>query len=150
VPTDFSEASKAALNYACDLADSVGASLSILHVVEPCPVDPYPESCSLPPAYLDRVERDARIELDALLTAEDRQRYNAQLVLLCGPVAPVIVDYLRAHVGIDLVVMATHGRGGAARLMMGSVADKIVRTAPCPVVTIRASDVTEAEAGRAA
>jgi nucleotide-binding universal stress UspA family protein len=88
--------------------------------------------------------------LEAVLSAENRQRYNAQLVLLSGPVAPVILDYLRAHAGIDLVVMATHGRGGVARLMMGSVADKIVRTAPCPVVTIRASDVTEAEADRAA
>jgi nucleotide-binding universal stress UspA family protein len=150
VPTDFSHASKAALNYARELADSLGASLCILHVVEPCPVHPHAESCSLPAEYLKHVEQDARIKLEAVLSAEDKQRYNAQLVLLDGPVAQVIVDYLREHVGIALVVMATHGRGGVARLTMGSVADTIVRTAPCPVLTIRASEATDAAGGRAA
>jgi nucleotide-binding universal stress UspA family protein len=150
VPTDFSKPSKAALDYACTLADSVGASLCILHVFEPCPVHPHVESCSLPADYLKRVAEDARIALEGLLGAEDQQRLNARFVLLSGPVAPTILNYLREDVSIDLIVMATHGRGGVARLMMGSVADRIVRAAPCPVLTIRASEATEAHADRAA
>ncbi len=55
-----------------------------------------------------------------------------------------------AEGNIDLIVMATHGRGGVARLMMGSVADKIVRGAPCPVLTLRQSDESAAHASHAA
>jgi nucleotide-binding universal stress UspA family protein len=80
----------------------------------------------------------------------EKARYRATLVLRKGAPAQEILAYLREHDDIDLIVMATHGRGGVARLMMGSVADKIVRAAPCPVVTIRASEATEAGAGSAA
>lgn len=60
------------------------------------------------------------------------------------------LNYLREQGDIDLVVMATHGHGGAARLMMGSVADKVVRAAPCPVLTIRGAGEPGAHANRAA
>lgn len=79
-----------------------------------------------------------------------KQKYRATLVLRKGAAAQEILAYLREHDDIDLVVMATYGLGGVARLMMGSVADKILRAAPCPVVTIRASEAAETEAGRAA
>lgn len=150
VPTDFSEASKVALKYACELADALNASLSILHIVEnPFPPGAYTEYYSPPQDFLDRIERDSRSDLEAALTPEEKDRYRATLVLRKGAAAQEILLYLREH-DIDLVVMATHGRGAIARLMMGSVADKIVRAAPCPVVTIRAPEPTEAEAGRAA
>ena len=77
---------------------------------------------------------------EALLTAEQKEQLTGQ-VKSAGPQVRQrrsILDYLREQGDIDLVVMATHGRGGAARLMMGSVADKVVRAAPCPVLTIRA------------
>ena len=63
--------------------------------------------------------------------------HRVRLVVRRGTAAPEILRYLREHDDIDLVVMATHGRGGVARLMMGSVADTLVREAPCPVLTIR-------------
>jgi nucleotide-binding universal stress UspA family protein len=151
VPTDFSAASKAALKYACGLADSLNASLDILHAVDyPYSPGAYTEFYSLPQEFFDELETDARRSLEAVLTADAKERYRATLALRKGAAAREILSYLGEHHDIDLVVMATQGRGGVGRLMMGSVADKIVRTAPCPVVTIRASEATEAGAGRAA
>jgi nucleotide-binding universal stress UspA family protein len=138
VPTDFSEASRQALRYACSLADTVNASLHIIHVTEnPYFVGGYMEVYAPPPDYFEQVERQAQKGLDEMLTADQRQKYRAVLVWRTGSPATEILAYLRERNDIDLVVMATHGRGGVARMMMGSVADKIVRAAPCPVVTIR-------------
>ena len=150
VPTDFSEGSTSALAYARELADATGASLCVVHAVEPCPVNQYNEGCYLPANYLEQVESSARRDLESVLNAEEKRRYDARLVLLNGSAPQVILSYLRAHGDIDLVVMATHGRGGVSRFMMGSVADKIVRTAPCPVLTIRVLDAAESKADRAA
>jgi nucleotide-binding universal stress UspA family protein len=90
-----------------------------------------------PPLFFDQAERAARENLDACLTPDEIVKYRTALVLRTGAPAFQILEYLGDHPEIDLVVMATHGRGGVARLMMGSVADKVVRAAPCPVVTVR-------------
>lgn len=132
VPTDFSEASKAALMYACSLAEAVNASVTVLHAAQSCPVHQHTEECYLPSGYLERFEQQVRSQLDDVLTEEEKRRYDARLVLLNGPAAQAILSYLSEHRNIDLVVMATHGRGGVARLMIGSVADKVVRAARCP------------------
>lgn len=138
VPTDFSDASAAALKYACTLADALHAEICVLHTVEnPYPLNAYTDFYSPPEAFFERRERQARELLDAQLTAEQKERYHAFLELRHGDPARQILQYLHEHGAVHLVVMATHGRGGVARLMMGSVADKIVRMAPCPVVTIR-------------
>jgi len=144
VPTDFSEASEESLRYACTLAGALDASLHIIHVSQ----NPYVAGGFLdlyvpPPDFFEDIERATSRNLEALLTAEERAKYAVTLVHRTGSSAYEILDYLREQGDIDLVVMATHGRGGAARLMMGSVADKIVRAAPCPVLTIR----TAAESG---
>lgn len=151
VPTDFSDASRQALRYACTLADSLNASLCLLHVVENQYLPGgYMEYYAPPPEYFEQVEREARRTLEALLTPEEQNTYRATLVQRTGPAAHEILSYLREQGDIDLVVMATHGRGGVARLMMGSVADKVVRTAPCPVLTIRAPEQSAEDANRAA
>lgn len=151
VPTDFSEASKESLRYACTLADALHASLHIIHVNQ----NPYVsggllEFHVLPPDFFEAIDRATSSALEALLTAEEKTRYQAVLVRRTGAAAYEILEYLREQADFDLVVMATHGRGGAARLMMGSVADKIVRAAPCPVLTIRAAGDARAEVHRAA
>ena len=138
VPTDFSPASTRALRYACNLADATGASLRIIHVLHNLSV---PNAvlgyyAPLPAEWLEGLDRCARAELESLLTPEQKAKYSAQFILRMGPPAGEILDYLNDEEAIDLVVMATAGRGGVARLMMGSVADKIVRSAPCPVLTI--------------
>ena len=140
VPTDFSEASKASLRYACTLADALHASLHVIHVN----YNPYVQGGFLefyvpPPGFFEEVERATSRDLEAVLTLEEKTKYQATLVRRTGAAAYEILNYLREEGDFDLVVMATHGRGGAARLMMGSVADKVVRAAPCPVLTIRAA-----------
>lgn len=138
VPTDFSDASAAALKYACELADAMHADLCVLHTVEnPYPLNVYTDIYNPPEEFFERRERLAQEQLDAVLTPEQKERYHAAMVLRHGDPAREILQYLHEHAAVHLVVMATHGRGGVARLMMGSVADKLVRMAPCPVVTIR-------------
>jgi universal stress protein A len=138
VPVDFSEASRTALRYACTLADSLDASLHVFHAtVNPYAAAGYTEFVALPPELANDIERNAWEQLESLLTAEEKAKYRAALVNRTGSAAEEIIRYLEEHPEIDLVVMATHGRGSVARLMLGSVTDKIVRTAPCPVLTIR-------------
>ena len=147
VPTDFSAASKRALRYACDVADAFGASVHIMHVL----VNPFAPGAStdtypMPPDdYLENLHRQARAELDAQLTPEEKVKYMAAFIIRVGAPAQQILQYVRENGAIDLVVMATAGRGGVARLLMGSVADKIVRAAPCPVLTLHPEDQANAE-----
>jgi len=75
--------------------------------------------------------------LNEALTDEEKRRYHAVLVQRSGPAVKEILGYVRERGDIDLIVMATHGRGGMSRLMLGSVADHVVREAPCPVLTLR-------------
>ena len=151
VPTDFSEASRAALENACRLADIFDASLCILHTVEnPYPMVGHSEFGSLPQHVFDSMESRAHTQLAEVLTPEQTERYRATLVLCHGAAAEEILRYVREHGDIGLIVMATHGRGGVARLMMGSVAEKVVRAAPCPVLTIRVPGALESKTRRAA
>ncbi len=141
VPTDFSEPSRQALRYACSLADAVHASLHVIHVTEnPYVPGAFLEYYAPPPEYLEQIERETRKSLESTLTPDERTKYQATLTLRTGGAAHEILAFLREQGDIDLVVMSTHGRGGVARLMMGSVTDRLVRSAPCPVVTIRAND----------
>ena len=151
VSTDFSRASTAAIEYACGLADALDASLCILHTVEnPYPMVGHAEFGSLPQHVFDRMEHYAQAHLATALTPEQVRRYRATLVLCRGVAAQEILRYVQEHGDISLIVMATHGRGAVARLMLGSVADKVVRAAPCPVLTIRVPDAGDSTTSRAA
>jgi nucleotide-binding universal stress UspA family protein len=140
VATDFSEASNAALVYGRELARTFGATLEVLHVVEDIAAafidfPLYPE--------LDRMQAEAEAsahdQLNAVLSPADRQALYAKTVVLTSTSpAATIASYAReAMPRIDMIVMGTHGRGAVAHFVMGSVAEKVVRTAPCPVLTIR-------------
>lgn len=152
VPTDFAPASERALAYACKLADALGASLHILHVIDdPFAAGAYMEMYTPPPAdYLGRMEDAARSHLESLLSEEQKTRYAAVMSTRIGAPARQILEYVQEVPGVDLIVMAAAGRGGVARLMIGSVADKVVRSAPCPVLTLHPHDDGEAETGHAA
>jgi nucleotide-binding universal stress UspA family protein len=141
VPTDFSPASQRALRYACNLAEGVGASLHVVYVMQ----NPVYSELYLPPSgdYLEELEKRSRAELQDQLNDAEKRKYCAVFVLRVGDPAHQILEYLNEQPAIDLVVMATAGRGGVARLMMGSVADRIVRAAPCPVLTIHPPDRAE-------
>jgi nucleotide-binding universal stress UspA family protein len=140
VATDFSEPSTAALIYGRELATSFGATLQLLHVV-----DDLGARLTEPGAYpeLDRLQSEAEAtaltRLNGLLSEEDRQVLHARaLVLTSTSPAETITSYARdAMPRIGIIVMGTHGRGVMAHLVLGSVAEKVVRTAPCPVLTVR-------------
>jgi universal stress protein A len=136
-PTDFSESSKQAVTHAYGLAEAFGASLLLLHVVE-LPV--YPAGVFLLSAegttLLDDLEQQARLDLAQLLPKAQDGRVEVRCQVVVGTPYYKIIEVAEAE-KIDLIVMATHGRTGFSHLFMGSVAEKVVRTAPCPVLTIR-------------
>jgi nucleotide-binding universal stress UspA family protein len=139
VATDFSEPSDAALTYGRALARTFGATLHLAHVVDSVPTfvygaDAYAVSM---PELQQELEDAARRQLAELLVDNDRPPLPARLVLLTSNApAAAIVDYAKGE-RIDLIVAGTHGRGGVTHLLMGSVAERVVRTAPCPVLTVR-------------
>lgn len=138
VPTDFSEPSDDALAYALGLADAFGASLHVLHVLEDLAAHAWTTEVYVAalPGVHEEMERQARERLDQLLTAEQRAKYRAQVALRLGSPFVEIVRYAREE-QIDLVVLGTHGRGAIAHMLLGSVAERVVRKAPCPVLTVR-------------
>jgi nucleotide-binding universal stress UspA family protein len=132
VATDFSAPSDAALDYARALALRFGASIHLVHVFEDPPLNgPFGSE-----ARSIRFE-DARERLSHRVTAYERHKRRVTTEVLLGAVAPTIVDYA-ADIGFDLIVMGTHGRTGIAHVMTGSVAERVVRTAACPVLTTHA------------
>jgi nucleotide-binding universal stress UspA family protein len=137
VPTDFSEASAVALRYGRELADRFGASLHVVHVVEDRFMPGPSTEGYLPlPGYFEELERQAGERLNAMLSAGDRDRLRAKFETRRGSPFVEIVRYAKCN-DIDLVVMGTHGRGPIAHMLMGSVAERVVRKAPCPVLTVR-------------
>jgi nucleotide-binding universal stress UspA family protein len=130
VATDFGDASEVALDYGRALARTFGASLHLLHVME--------NQFMRPSAAEPHVLKAAAVKrLDERLTNDDRVTLHANAVLETSDnPAEEIVMYAKAH-NIDLIIMGTHGRGAIAQLLVGSVAEKVVRTAPCPVLTVR-------------
>lgn len=139
VATDFSECSTAALTYGRALARQFNADLHVLHAVEVLTPDPMGTAAlaSALPEFQAQLEQTEREELEKLLTEDDRRDLHAVPVLSTFEApADAIVGYAREH-HIDLIVIGTHGRRGVRHLMMGSVAECVVRTAPCPVLTVR-------------
>jgi universal stress protein A len=140
VPTDFSDASDSALDYGKALATHFGASLYLIHVVE----DPIAATAfgvegyiAEAPGFGAALRADAERRLAVRLTPAERSRLRASAELLSGRCAPTIVN-AAVDRDIDLIVMGTHGRTGVAHALMGSVAERVVRTAPCPVLTVHA------------
>jgi nucleotide-binding universal stress UspA family protein len=137
-PTDFSSHSENAVRYACGLAERLGAELHLLHVLsEFVPTGPDPLLTPvLPPEYYRESEAQSRSELETLLQPSWGRPPTVQLAVRWESPVEGIVAYAR-EAAIDLIVIATHGRTGLSHVLLGSVAERIVREAPCPVLTIR-------------
>ena len=140
VATDFSEPSAVALDYGRDLARSYSATLHVIHVIENRLALHGPE-IGFAYAEIERnIEAGVRRDLEAALTADDYQMLNARTVILrASNVSHSITEYAKDN-AIDLIVVGTHGRGAIQRFLIGSVADRIMRTAPCPVLTVRTDE----------
>ena len=139
VAVDFSEPSDNALAYGRELARTFGGTLHVLHAVgsvvaATLGMDSYTADLV---SLQHELEQSARRQLDALVGDEDRRLLSAKTVIqTSSSAAAAIVDYAK-DARIDLIVLGTHGRGGMTHLLMGSVAERVVRTAPCPVLTVR-------------
>ena len=130
VATDFSPASETALRYGRALARTFGATLHVLHVTE----NVFFRSTAGDPVA---IKATAWWMLNDALTDDDRKKLRARAVLeTCDNPVDAIVDYAKRS-AIDLVVMGTHGRGAVSQLLLGSVAERVVRMASCPVLTVR-------------
>jgi nucleotide-binding universal stress UspA family protein len=141
VPTDFGLASDAALACAKEIAKRFGARLSLLHVV----TDPRAAGIWTPEVYVptsletrEGFLREARQRLETTpLTAEERERFSVTMDARIGAAGDSISDFAREQ-NVDLIVMGTHARTGLAHLFLGSVAERVLRSAPCPVLTTHA------------
>lgn len=131
VPTDFSRPSERALDYAQDLAQQLGASLHLLHVVNR-PL--LAEGLAAEASISEKFESDAVRSMEARLRKLAPGAESTDVVF--GYAAKAIVDWA-LRLAADLIVMGSHGRTGVAHLMLGSVAEAVVRTARCPVLTVR-------------
>ena len=130
-PTDFSERSGFAFRLACSLARDYGARLVDLHVAEP-PTAVAAEGVLMPPPTIDLEPLRERLQQ---LRQED-QKVLVEHILVQGGAAEEILQVAQER-KCDLIVMGTHGRTGLGRLLMGSVAEQVVRKASCPVLTVK-------------
>ena len=136
VPSDFSECSEEALRYGLELARRFDAELHLLHVVQDPLTQPWAAEGFSVPLFevVDEWQKQAADRLKASVPEADRGRVTVVSVV-ATPYAEIL-DYANAH-KIDLIVMGTHGRGGVSHMLLGSIAERIVRRAPCPVLTVR-------------
>ena len=135
VPTDFSAYSDVAVDYAVELAMRLDATVYLLHIVH-IPVIGTGEMGNVHASALTQVaHRDAQISLEALAT-KLRDRVEVAAVRIETGDAREVIDRVAEQIDADLIVMGTHGRRGFSRWFLGSVAESVVRTAPCPVLTI--------------
>jgi nucleotide-binding universal stress UspA family protein len=148
VPVDFSTHADRAIEYAIAMGTHFGACVELFHVVE----DPFGSGGWGSEVYVsdldglrERAVEEARNRLDARRTAIQAGDVPLVATVRMGHVAQTIVDYAK-EVGADLIVMGTHGRTGVAHFIIGSVAERVVRVAPCPVLTVGAHTVEKADA----
>jgi nucleotide-binding universal stress UspA family protein len=135
VAHDFGEASQAALAFAMDLAQELKARITIVHAYE-IPVYGFPEGLALTAETIGRIEEATRKAMEGVIERARRPGLAIEGVLRQGPAWSEIVA-AATDIKADLVVIGTHGRRGLAHALLGSVAEKVVRAAPCPVLTVR-------------
>lgn len=141
VPLDFSELSGIALKYAKALAENFKCSVHLLHVLDEGALSyswMVTEGAMPKPADAREEEmlKSVRDKLNKALPEAEREKFRGQLVTRSGSPFVEIIRYAREK-NIDLIVMGTHGRGPVTHMLMGNVAEKVVRKAPCPVLTVR-------------
>jgi len=154
VPTDFSETSKGAIMYARALASAYHGSVHALHVLPDPSVQPWAfevETETMGLSFQERAkqwEKRSYEQMKKLFSETEQKEFNVQFITLVGHPVQQILQYAKDQ-AVDLIVMGTHGRGAAPptssrafpwNATMGSVAERVVRQAPCPVLTVRHSE----------
>ena len=137
VPIDFSNYSKNALRYAVNFANKFNSKIYLVYVVEPViyPSDFSMGQVTFPVSDLEMNER-AKDELESLAKTEIGSQIQVETVINTGK--PFVeINETASELDIDLIIIATHGHTGMEHLLFGSTAEKVVRKAPCPVLTLR-------------
>lgn len=146
VPTDFSEGAEEALTYACELASRLDATIHLVNVVG-IPALGVPEmGVALTATVIDQLIADNQ---KALEIAGDKCAARIGETILKTGDARDSINAAAKEVKADLIVMGTHGRRGVSRVLLGSVAESVVRTSSCPVLTIRPHTTEHRERGAA-
>lgn len=139
-PTDFSDNSQQSLRYACSVAERFGAELHLIHIVSEAMVTVSPPmSGFLPEGYASDVLESAENQLDKLPDPDWVVNLKVVRKVVEGSAFLEIIRYADAN-DIDMIVMGTHGYTGIMHLLMGSVAENVVRKASCPVLTVHPKD----------
>jgi nucleotide-binding universal stress UspA family protein len=138
VPIDFTENSRSALRYATELAKRFDATVVALHVI------PDEEVAGVyiqkrTPERIQEIRKEVEEEFEKFVPEDIEKSLQAQKLIKVGEPYVEIIRHAR-NSGVDLIVMATHGRSGISHTLLGSVAEKVVRKASCPVLTVKHSD----------
>lgn len=136
VPTDLSEYADYALDYAIALAQTLQARLTLLHILHLTPLAMGDIGASGLVPYLEEMEADAQQRMQALLNRVHQEGLQGEMAVVQGVPFQTIVD-MAGNEDVDMIVMGTHGRTGLTHALMGSIAEKVVRLAPCPVLVTR-------------
>ena len=131
--TDFSDYAERALPFAVGLARHYGGAVFLAHAIPPEPWRPLP--LEPVPSELDELRYQAEHAMDAFVRSAPLASVRYEVMLARGPIDLVFEDLVTKH-SLDLVVIATHGRAGLKKLLLGSVAEEIFRSVTCPVLTI--------------
>lgn len=138
VPTDGSDGAAAAFDHAVGLASEMGAELHVVNAVDPTLVPPEVGGQGV----IDSLEESGRTLVRTLRERGENEGIDVETAVLTGAPANAITSYAEDH-DVDLVVMGTHGRTGLDRWLLGSVAERVVRTCLVPVLTVRQADESD-------
>lgn len=133
VPTDFSPNADQALDYACELAAKLGATIHLVHAVS---APPSALQVALTEQIIENLLSEDRAVLEKLMRSRGEAAAFGSSTVDIGDPRDLILNTAKTR-GADLIVMGTHGRRGLSRMVMGSVAENVLRHAPCPVLVIR-------------
>jgi universal stress protein A len=136
LPTDFSELSLAAVEYATTIARLSGAKIFLVHVMPPDPLFGIKNLRLTSAEVAGEIEEDAKARMEKITAKYFRGFPSVEPRLLSGAAHDALFRFLELE-KIDLVVMATHGRSGLSNVLLGSVAERIVRHSPVPVLTVK-------------
>jgi len=135
-PIDFNPNAEVAFRTALQIASESGGTIILLHVV-PIPISAVGQPIVLEP--FSGAERDAHVRLEHLIKKENAAADNIEIIVVSGEPAIEILRVAQTNAA-SAIVMATHGRTGLGHLILGSVAERVVREAPCPVITVRTTE----------
>lgn len=136
VPTDFSPDADRALEYAIELAKALPARLTFLHVIHFTPMTTGEMFAYSLEGYLNAMESEAQKQMQSILERVHQNGLEGETSIVQGIPFQCIIDIAEDQ-AVDLIVMGTHGRTGLTHALMGSVAEKVARLAPCPILITR-------------